>query len=902
MKKKLLLPFFIIAVVSIFYLKNNANSDESFFVTTEGISKPKNKPENSRHLFAIEREKYEFDMQKNPLTGIISLDEKRKELDVSLNLMQQKTLQRTTSSSYVSRGPSNLGGRTRAFAVDISDNTSNTILSGGVSSGLFRTTNGGSSWVRVSSLGDIHNVTALAQDTRSGFQNIWYYGTGEWSGNSASSNGASYLGNGIWKSTDSGQTWNQISITDSSFVSFNSFFDFINTLKVHPTTGHLFIATTGKIYRYDGVNMTVELEMPTNGVGFTDVVIHNNGRVFAALEGSSSASGVWTSPTGNGSWTRIAQKDTPTGWDHQGRIVLAEAPSNNNVIYALYDNGKTKVIEADLWKYDLATNTWTNYSGKLPDEAGGDSPGNDPFAIQGGYDLVVSVKPDNENFVVIGGTNTYKIQNITTDQTFTRIGGYKNNEGYSIYNEGNVNHHPDIHVLKFDPNNNNILFSGTDGGVHKTSNITSNTATVWENLNNNYITYQYYHVAMDPLSGSNIILGGAQDNGTTLGGTNVGLSDNTTMQGVLGGDGVSVGLTRRDNNSQIQLFYGFQNGLAYTSYPDFREITPTGAPTGDNSEIFVTYFYLDPDNVENLYYAGNNKLYKTDKTALLTSSDWTDLGTLTTGELLRTFATTRGTYSSASSYLLIGGGSGGIFKVNDPKSATDLTGAINITPAGATTGSGSLVVGLAIHPTNPDIVMAVYSNYGIPSIFITKNATSATPTWTLVERNLSAHSIRSTAITQVGSEIIYFVGTARGLYSSSDPETKDWELEGANTIGLALVSSLVYRPADNKLLIGTHGNGIFETTVEGTLSNNSFEANDIVSIYPNPAINTLKIRANLFESSSKIDYNIFDITGKTILKGVSKNKTVDVSKLESGIYFINLKVNDKEHSSKFIKQ
>ena len=44
--------------------------------------------------------------------------------------------------------------------------------------------------------------------------------------------------------------------------------------------------------------------------------------------------------------------------------------------------------------------------------------GNDPFAIQGGYDLVVSVKPDNENFVVIGGTNVYKIENIVTDATF----------------------------------------------------------------------------------------------------------------------------------------------------------------------------------------------------------------------------------------------------------------------------------------------------------------------------------------------------------------------------------------------------------------------------------------------------------------------------------------------------
>ena len=88
---------------------------------------------------------------------------------------QRAETNRTTSSTYTSRGPTNLGGRTRAMAVDLSDATSNTILAGGVSSGLFRTTNGGASWTKVSSNGEIHNVTAIAQDPRVGFQNIWYY-------------------------------------------------------------------------------------------------------------------------------------------------------------------------------------------------------------------------------------------------------------------------------------------------------------------------------------------------------------------------------------------------------------------------------------------------------------------------------------------------------------------------------------------------------------------------------------------------------------------------------------------------------------------------------------------------------------------------------------------------------
>ena len=49
-----------------------------FKITPEGVLKPKNKPENARNLYAIERDKYEFNMQKNPVTGKIPFEEKRR--------------------------------------------------------------------------------------------------------------------------------------------------------------------------------------------------------------------------------------------------------------------------------------------------------------------------------------------------------------------------------------------------------------------------------------------------------------------------------------------------------------------------------------------------------------------------------------------------------------------------------------------------------------------------------------------------------------------------------------------------------------------------------------------------------------------------------------------------------
>ena len=251
--------------------------------------------------------------------------------------------------------------------------------------------------------------------------------------------------------------------------------------------------------------------------------------------------------------------------------------------------------------------------------------------------------------------------------------------------------------------------------------------------------------------------------------------------------------------------------------------------------------------------------------------------------------------------MLIGGESGGIFRFDDPVNTASLSSAVDITPATATKVVNVVVSGLAIHPTNKDIVLAVYSNYGINNIFLTTNATSASPTWTLVEKNLSSHSIRSAAITTVNNEIRYFVGTARGLYSNSDPINDNWVIEGSNTIGLAVVSSLVYRPSDNKLLIGTHGNGMFETTVQGSLSTNDFSKTTEVNLYPNPTQEVLNFRSTTLDFSTTVGYEIYSLTGKRILKGTLNNQKIDVRTLNSGVYFVNLRVGNTNQTLKFIK-
>ena len=117
------------------------------------------------------------------------------------------------------------------------------------------------------------------------------------------------------------------------------------------------------------------------------------------------------------------------------------------------------------------------------------------------------------------------------------------------------------------------------------------------------------------------------------------------------------------------------------------------------------------------------------------------------------------------------------------------------------------------------------------------------------------------------------------------------------------MSGLVLRPSDNKLLIGTHGNGMFETTVSGTLSvidNPSSAAK--FTLFPNPVLTEINIKFSNSHVNQKMKYEILDISGKRVLRGLTENNKVNVASLEHGIYIFSILINDENKFSKFIKK
>ena len=153
----------------------------------------------------------------------------------------------------------------------------------------------------------------------------------------------------------------------------------------------------------------------------------------------------------------------------------------------------------------------------------------------------------------------------------------------------------------------------------------------------------------------------------------------------------------------------------------------------------------------------------------------------------------------------------------------------------------------------------------------------------------------------------YYVGTARGLYSSLDPTTSDWDLEGQSQLGLALISDLEYRPADNTLLIGTHGNGMYETLAT-PLSVDDFEDTALqqgLLAFPNPADTRLNFQ--ITNTTAVIQgYQVFDYTGRIVAQRTLDNVTqssLDVSHYTPGIYFLRVRSqNNQVATAKFIKR
>jgi len=973
--------------------------------------------EENEAAYQYLRWKYEADMIKDPTTGEALFGLRDQEIEFTKTIparnISSAVARLTTQNNYLPAGPNNNGGRTRAIAYDIRYNgtTNRVLIAGGISGGIFRSADGGANWTRVTPANEVHNVASVAQDPRPGSQDTWYAGGGEYIGSSTDATGAGYLAYGLLKSTDNGITWTRLPLTNMTDFNgsaiaagvperFDHPFDYVHKITVNPVNGDVYVACHRRIVRSSNSGTTFQTVFGSATAAFAaggqgDVVISPTGKVYIAFTGAApdlSLRGVWKSVTGDlNSYSRLAGGatlgvDSVDGWrgnaygftDVGGsnfydtrRTLLALAPSNENILYVLYENGLSNTSpnfnkEADLFKLDMTSgNNWTNLSANLPDFSSGNHEATDPFAIQGGYDLFITVKPDDPNFVLLGGTSLYRSTNGFASTVATSwIGGYGNTlPTLSFYGQSNNPtdaskwSHPDIHNVVFNPTNFSEVICGNDGGLQITLNIaaTGGIEPVSWNIIRNYQSLQYYRVAIDPEIGANNFAGGAQDNGTQFrdktGAVGTAVSDSNNHRRLIGGDGGSVGISKK--NGSIQYLYGtvqlgsIRRGQLSSFNP--VEIRPNGLTpsfSGSTTEFgeFVTNFKLNPDNTEDLFYINFNRMFRTTNASTVTSASWTELtgvssavnATNGTNIGIRGIAFSRGNYGTSHS-IYFGTTDGRIFRLDDPRNSAAAAVPVNITPT-VTDISGLNVQDIAVNPNNDNEIIAVITNYGrtvgaafnnVTNILWTNNAKSATPTWKIAEGNLAGTtttgfiSARSCMITVKkdgsGNPVTeYYVGTSAGLFAVENLGTTlaanglpTWQREGSSTLNYAVVNSLAYRPDDNVLLVGTHGNGLYYTFL-GTpnlvtgINNPVMNDKDFITlVYPTVSENIIQYRIGSKTDVKKISVQLFNMQGQEIYRQESgyQNGNFNINRFAKGAYILSIYSDNKKyrHVQKIIR-
>lgn len=877
------------------------------------------------------RKYYEYLRLRDPKTGRVPVNMRQRELEFVSHLPKSND----RSLDWTHRGPFNIGGRTRAFALDVLNE--NTMLAGGVTGGMWKSTDGGSSWTKTTAMADIHSVSCVVQDTRPGHENTWYHGTGEESYGVVSGTSFSSLfsGNGIFKSTDNGSTWtalfSTVSNTPENTLQIGSY-DFCWNMVIDHTNlleEEVYAAVYSGIIRSTdgGGSWQQVLGFGSAGQEFTDIMITPQGVLYATLSfGNASNNGGYFRSADGITWTEI----TPTGITSQRRSVMCINPQNENEVYFL-----TEVIGTDLsnvghtlFKYTYlsgdgsgAGGSWDDRSMNLPDGSCELFIGTDfefeTFRTQFSYDMCMAHHPTEPDMLYIGGININRSASAFANDDSEWIGGYRCNEAepwFYVY----PNHHPDQHLMVFSPSNPEVMYSANDGGLYKTSNA-SDASVTWTPLNHGYSNAQFYTVHMEQgHANSDFVFGGMQDNGTWITNNTVA---NQNWKELHSDDGAYGALPE----GRAFVITSSQQGKIFKKTMDAEgNLTGTRRIDADQgpAALFINPLMLDPVNQVDLYLAGNRTIWQLPRvdTFLVNNDYLTEVDNDYWDNISESLIpVSHGSIScldkaiADNTIIFYGTTVGKLWRLDncfDAPVKSEITS--DLFPEGAYMSC------VTMHDFNVDEAIVSFSNYNIPSIFHT---TDGGATFTDVSGNLEQFADGTGAGPAVywveiypGDAPVYFAGTSSGLFSTNalDGSNTIWTLEGGDVIGNCVINMVDVRPFDGKIVVGTHGRGVFSSSmdpVEAAGVGTFYETTSDLNVYPNPFTDRIQFECEL-NTNSDVHLEIFDLRGKRISierrQNLVPGKQIVVWKpladLPRGSYLYTITWNGKSRSGKILYQ
>jgi photosystem II stability/assembly factor-like uncharacterized protein len=342
--------------------------------------------------------------------------------------------------------------------------------------GLWKTEDAGQSWKNISdgyfNTGSVGAVAVSESDP-----NVIFVGMGEHAPRGVMTS----YGDGVYRSTDAGKTWQHMGLEMTRHIS---------GIRIHPANPDLiYVAAQGAVYgpsKERGIYKSVDggkswkqilyvdensgcadLNMDINNPRILYAAIWDHRRLPWAIQSGGKGSGLYKSTNGGETWNKIEQ-GLP---DELGKMAVAVSPANSNIVYSLVESN-TEKEKGGLFVSIDAGNNWNKVSS------------DHRLTSRAWYYIELAADPQQENTIYVLGAAGLKSED--GGRTWTEIRGI----------------HSDFHQLWINPINNKNMIIANDAGAA----ITFNAGKIWSSQDN-HPTGQFYRINVDNLFPYNIYSG-----------------------------------------------------------------------------------------------------------------------------------------------------------------------------------------------------------------------------------------------------------------------------------------------------------------------------------------------------------------------------------------------------------
>ncbi|WP_154224456.1 WD40/YVTN/BNR-like repeat-containing protein [Marinicella rhabdoformis] len=682
-------------------------------------------------------------------------------------------------------GPAMISGRVSDFA--FMPGKKHEFLVATASGNLWKTNNNTITWDPIFDNEGSYSLGVVEIDPND--SNTIWVGTGE---NNAQRSVA--FGDGVYKSTDGGKTWNHMGLKESEHIS---------QIWIDPNDSNtVLVASQGPLWSAggdrglfkttDGGKTWDNILEISKHTGINEFVINKDNpneivassyqrkrHVWALINGGPE-SAIHRSTDGGKTWN-ITKSGLPK--DHMGRIGLA---ATGQTIYAVIEsNAKEKGI----YRSQDFGQSWHKRSSYTPGS------------------------PQYYNELIIDPNNPERVYSVNT---FTNV----SEDGGKTWNPLSIKfRHVDDHALWIDPDNSEHLYIGGDGGIYESY----DRGQTWRHVRNLPIA-QFYRVTPDNAEPFYNVCGGTQDNNSLCGPSRTDVIHGITNADwhiVLGGDGYEPQIDPNDPNIvYAQYQYG---GLARIDRRTKERLYITPHPESGEKEYewnWNTPLLLSPHNSTRLYYGGDVLFQSDDR-----GNSWTKISPDLTRQIDRNKLKVMDRVWSVDSIAKNVSTSkfGSLISITESPVQAGVIytgsddGQISVTGNGGEDwhfetkfkGVPDMTYVSDIYASNHDakVAYATFDNHkkGDFKPYVMKT-TDQGKTWKSISSDLPARGSAHTIVEDHGKAGLLFVGTEFGVFFSQN-DGKSWnEFSALPTIA---VRDLEIQQRENDLIIGTFGRGIY---------------------------------------------------------------------------------------------